>query len=73
MAASGGAGGGGRRGGGGGAGAPVGKVAAAKDVRKEYTHNDSTIVMNIKGTSEDRYKIDRLKAKFIEAGGSDPR
>jgi len=34
-------------------------------------HNDSTIVKNISGTSDDRYKVDNLHQKFIAAGGTD--
>jgi hypothetical protein len=36
-----------------------------------HNHNDSTIVKNISGTSDDRYKIDNLHKKFIAAGGTD--
>lgn len=35
----------------------------------EYTHNDSIIVVNVGGSSKDRYRIDGLYAKYLEEGG----
>lgn len=36
-----------------------------------YNHNNSTMVKNIHGTSDERYKIGNLHKKFMSAGGTD--
>ena len=38
-----------------------------------FNHNDSIVVKNIHGTDGDRYRINNLHKKFIEAGGTDSR
>ena len=36
-----------------------------------FNHNNSTMVKNIHGTSDERYKIGNLHKKFMTAGGTD--
>ena len=46
-----------------------GKVAHAMKMAEHYTKNDSTMVKNINGTADDRFKVDNLFQRYLAAGG----